>query len=278
LTTISGGAPVIRISAGVKVRIKGVTITGGSVTAADTGGGIDNVGTLTLVDSSVSGNRAPDGGGIHNGNGGTMTILRSTVSNNSGDLIGGIENRASDFSAPPATLTVIDSTISENSGGGLVTAPGNPAALYNVTITRNTPSAANPYAALGGAPVTMTNTLVATNPGLPDCRGTMAAGPQGHNLIGDVGDSCTFVANGSAGNQIGTPTSPITAKLGALDDNGGPTQTVRPDKGSPAIGAGSPVACTDPATVAGLDQRGYVRLAATCDVGAFDTKATAQVP
>lgn len=278
LTTISGGAPVIRIAAGTSVRIQGVTITGGSVIAADTGGGIDNAGTLTLVDSSVTGNRAPDGGGIHNGNGATMTILRSTVSGNSGDLIGGIENRASDFSAPPATLRVIDTTISANTGGGLLTAPGNLATLYNVTITGNTPSARNPYAALGGAPVTMTNTVVAANPGLPDCRGSVAAGPQGHNLIGNLGDACDFAAGGSAGNQVGTQASPIDAKLGALDDNGGPTKTVKPLEGSPAIGAGSPSACADRATVAGLDQRGYVRPAGSCDVGAFDTKATAEVP
>lgn len=278
LTTIAGGNPVVRIASGATVRIQRVTITGGNVTAADLGGGIDNMGALTLVDSAVTGNHAPDGGGIHNGNGGTLKIIRSTISGNTGVRMGGVENRAPDFTATPASLLVVDSTISGNTGGGLLTAVGNPAFLYNVTVTGNTPSSGNTFGAVGGAPVTATNTVIAANPGLADCYGQIVAGLRGHNLIGNTGADCTFVAGPSSGNKIGTAASPIDAKLGALGPNGGPTQTVKPQDGSPAIGAGDPSACSEPATVVGLDQRGYVRPAGSCDIGALDTRATTQVP
>ena len=49
------------------------------------GGGIFNTGTLTINNSTISGNTAaalmPTGGGIYNG--GTLTINNSTISGNS---------------------------------------------------------------------------------------------------------------------------------------------------------------------------------------------------
>ena len=79
----------------------------------------------------------------------------------------------------------------------------------------------------------------------------------------------------SAGGNIGTDGScnliaagdqPATAPLlGALDDNGGPTQTHALLGGSPAIDAAGAAAC--PAT----DQRGVSRpQGAACDAGAYE--------
>ena len=51
-------------------------------------------------------------------------------------------------------------------------------------------------------------------------------------------------------------------QLGTLGNNGGPTQTVAPASGSPAIGAGQ--SC--PAT----DQRGHTRPASGCTAGAYE--------
>ena len=87
-----------------------------------TGGGIINSGTLTLMNSTVSGNHIAafglvatgTGGGIANS--GTLTVTRSTISGNrasgsAGDsgegLGGGIANSG-------GTLTVTNSTISGN--------------------------------------------------------------------------------------------------------------------------------------------------------------------
>ena len=56
------------------------------------GGGILNGGTLTVSNSTLSGNSAGlDGGGIHNG--GTLTVSGSTLSGNSASYGGGISQR-----------------------------------------------------------------------------------------------------------------------------------------------------------------------------------------
>ncbi len=57
--------------------------------------------------------------------------------------------------------------------------------------------------------------------------------------------------------------------LVALGNNGGPTQTMALGAGSAALGTGDPAACAA-APVSGRDQRGYVRQAGTCSIGAFE--------
>ena len=64
-----------------------------------------------------------------------------------------------------------------------------------------------------------------------------ATAASSNNLIGD-GSSLTGLANGVNGNQIGTDDSPIDPLLGSLQLNGGTTQTLAPQPGSPAIGRG----------------------------------------
>ena len=88
--TISGGhrSQVLAVSAGSKVQISGLTVTGG---IAEEGGGISNDGTLTLADCTISGNSAmtTGGGGILNGPAGAMAISDSTISENISLLAGG---------------------------------------------------------------------------------------------------------------------------------------------------------------------------------------------
>ena len=61
------------------------TISGNSATIL--GGGINNAGTLTLNNCTVSGNNANEGGGIRNN--GTLTLNNTTVSNNTSSTTGG---------------------------------------------------------------------------------------------------------------------------------------------------------------------------------------------
>jgi hypothetical protein len=69
------------------------------------GGGISNFGTLSLADSTVSGNHANDrGGGIYNGATGTGTLTKSTVSANTAAIGPGIYNDG-------GTITLTDSTV-----------------------------------------------------------------------------------------------------------------------------------------------------------------------
>jgi hypothetical protein len=124
------------------------TVSGNSGTIS--GGGISNRGTLTISNSTLSGNSAiynsgnGFGGGIYNT--GTLTVSSSTLAGNSaggsasgqyGGYGGGIYNYGS-------TLTVTNSTMSGNfatgtvgSGGGIYNAGTSPVTLTNVTLTAN---------------------------------------------------------------------------------------------------------------------------------------------
>ena len=129
---------VMTIGDASEVTITGVTITGGRTSY---GGGIyNNDGTVTVTQSTISGNSAQDnGGGIYN-NDGTVTVTQSTISGNSAqDSGGGIYN-------DDGTVTVTQSTISGNSaqdnGGGIYNA-GGAIPIYNyywgtLTVTQST--------------------------------------------------------------------------------------------------------------------------------------------
>jgi len=100
------------------------------------GAALLNFGTVTIYRSTITKNFVGFSP-ITNTNGGTMTIADSTISGNAGAPAGGVENDSG------ATLTIRASTISRNNGGGIangVSVPGNPAAtltLYNVTVKDN---------------------------------------------------------------------------------------------------------------------------------------------
>jgi hypothetical protein len=128
--TISGNhnSRVFKVEPNGSADIIGVTITGGTGTPGTTaldllfgqGGGIANLGALTLENSTLSGNKAVDGGGIVNA-GGTLKVLDSTLSGNSASADGGgVFNTA--FAGRPSSLEAIDSAITANNaevGGGI---------------------------------------------------------------------------------------------------------------------------------------------------------------
>jgi hypothetical protein len=122
----NGAVEVFSVSAGVTATISGVTIEGGSDELQPLpGGGIYNAGTLTVSNSTLSGNTIGvfdfgEGGGIYNA--GTLTVRKSTLSDNgaaSRGSGGGIYNTG--------TATVINCTLSGNRaedgrGGGIYNA------------------------------------------------------------------------------------------------------------------------------------------------------------
>ncbi len=114
---------VFSVLDGVTAELIGLTVANGNE-SAEHGGGIRNEGTLTLMNSIVSGSSAgrdsgcrtgdpallcSEGGGIWNA--GTLTLMDSTVSGNSAPFGGGISNRG-------GNLTLIDSDILANSAEG----------------------------------------------------------------------------------------------------------------------------------------------------------------
>ena len=158
---------VFYVGAGIEAAISGLVLIGGFIDDGEAGGGgIFNAGTLTVTDSTISGNSAEDAGGVYNT--GTLTVTNSTLSGNSASRFGGgILN----FHA--GTLTVANSTLGGNtasSGGGIYSS---------------------------SAELTVTNSIVALNTAFsdPDVRGS-AAPPSGFHLIGT---DPMFVRNPSAG-------------------------------------------------------------------------------
>jgi len=212
------------------------------------GGGIFNGGTLTVTNCTFSGNSAGAGGGIEN-SGGALAVTNSTFSGNSATGLGGAIRNGESGTAS-GTLTVTNCTFSGNSatdgGGGIFTGG---AGIYDSNDT-----------------LTVTNTILANSTSAGNCAffsGSVTDG--GHNL--DDGTSCGFsTANGSLNN-----TDPRLDPAG-LQNNGGPTQTIALEAGSPAINAGDESVCAAP-PVNNLDQRGFFRPglnSTNCSIGAYE--------
>ena len=126
---------VLVAGSGITVNISGVTIRNGGT--GGQGGGIFNVGILTLTNSTVSGNNAAGGGGgILNDAGGTLTLTNSTVSGNNANVDGG-----GIFNDHASTMTLTNSTVSGNTtgddGGGIINDHGSTATLTNSTVSGN---------------------------------------------------------------------------------------------------------------------------------------------
>ncbi|HEX4128849.1 MAG TPA: choice-of-anchor Q domain-containing protein [Pirellulales bacterium] len=221
--------------------------------SANSGGGIYNAGTMTVSDSTISGNTGNDGGGIENS--ATMTVVNSTISGNStsntGDYGGGIENSGSAFSH--GTMTLSNSTVSGNTagnGGGVN--DGGVMVISNSTIAANSAldngDGIYDEAFSSGTSLTLLSTIVAgnmpvnSNPSASDYYGAALAAGSTNNLIGiDSGSLGSGLANGVAGNQVGSSAHPIIPLLGPLANNGGSTETMALEANSPAINAGGPI-------------------------------------
>ena len=241
--------------------ISNCTIMKSTAPSGMNGGAISNLGTLTVSNSTFSGNSAgADGGGIFN-NGGTLTVTNSTFSSNgAGSSGGGIYNSGA--------ATITNSTFSGNtsaSGGGAIFHASGTLSVSNSTISGNGDSSAGggiDNAAAGGS-VSIGKSILSGNTN-GNCAGSSVTNG-GLNISDDA--TCGFgSATGANGQTIGDS---VNSKLdpNGLLYNGGPTQTIGLQAGSPAIAAIATANC--PAA----DQRGATRPALgqnACDIGAFE--------
>ena len=230
------------------------------------GGAIFNDrGTVNVTGSTFTGNRADTGGAIYNHRG-ALTITGSIFSDNSASGMWGGGGIASD--AAYAYLLVANSTFSDNSAnsGGGVFSSGNTLNVVNSTFVGNRAAVGGGlYAGQNPSETILKNTIIADSAG-GNCGGPIV--PSGtHNLVTDA--SCGPGA---------TQTSSAALRLGQLQDNGGPTQTIAPQLDSVAIDAGDPAICAaEP--VYNHDQRGEVRPQGIgCDVGAVEVKPSNYPP
>ncbi len=182
----------------------------------------------------------------------------------------------------PIILTVTNSTVSGNhagDGGGLYSVDAM--TVTNSTIADN--SATRSGGGIVGA-ISIADTIVAGNRvssggSNPDCAGTPRS--LGYNLLG-TGAGCSAFVDNVNGDLVGTAGSPVDARLGPLQDNGGPTLTHALLPGSPAIDAGNPDGCRDDkGNLLTTDQRGAPRpdaAGAWCDIGAYEYDTAAATP
>ena len=120
-----GNYSIFSIDNGGDLTISGVTVTGAN--SPNDGGAFKNSGSLTVTNSTLSGNTASgtnNGGGIWNE--GTLTVSSSAISGNSAYYGGGIFNTG--------TVTISNSTFSSNSalyGGGMDNRNGGTTTISN---------------------------------------------------------------------------------------------------------------------------------------------------
>ncbi|HKI17600.1 MAG TPA: dockerin type I repeat-containing protein, partial [Isosphaeraceae bacterium] len=233
-----------------------------SNTTFGVGGGIFSTGTLSLLDSTISGNSATGlgGGGILNS--GTAMIVDCTLADNT--AVNGFYGGGAILNS--GSMTIVSSTIADNTinggaqgstpqGGGLDQVASGTASLYDTIIASN-------------------SDLTTGSPVASDIGGTVNSA-SAYSVIGTGGSG--GLINGVNHSLVGV----VTPGLGALGYYGGLTQTLPLLFGSAAFDTGS--ATISGVTVPVFDQRGALRGPAgldagtTIDIGSYEASSSALV-
>jgi hypothetical protein len=210
----------------------------GTVFSADRGG-------WTLDDLTIEGLA---GDAIASGYGSTIDVVDSTITDSDVALCG---------CGPVGIVNVENSTITDNTYGANAVASGG------VNVTAST--VADNFVGLEGFgdAYSIAATILSGNAGDNCSFSSGAATDAGYNLD-DLGDCGFTPTNHSQSN--------VDPELGTLQDNGGPTETMAPAHGSPALDQIPPGATGNSSTLCpGTDQRGAARPEAqNCDIGAVE--------
>jgi parallel beta-helix repeat protein len=220
---------------------------GGAICLCDEPGG-----SLTVLNSTLSGNTATAGGGAIYDDYAPLTIRNTTVSGNTAQNEGG---GVSIYNGSPTTIE--NSTITGNRaqaadsyGGGIYNnRRPNGFTLKGVTVAGNAAAHGGGVFAIpdpGDPPMVIEDSIVAGN----------SASADNPDLAGPFNAAFSLIQTpGSAAVTQAIPGSVIAGldpQLGPLASNGGPTQTMKPALSSPVIDAGAAFGLT-------TDQRGFGR-------------------
>ena len=189
---------VVYVNAGVTAVLSGLTISDGY---AGGGGGIFNLGNLTVRNAVITNNHNPRpgaGGGIQSS--GTLALVNSTVTGNgdNGTALGG------GIALFGSSATITDSTVSGNladEGGGIYANFNSSVTLTNSTIGGNASDGPGGGLYLDGGIATLTNCTVSQN---------QAGGqdPAGGGIFVRGAGTLTLINSTIANNQLYASTAP----------------------------------------------------------------------
>jgi len=295
-TLHGGGGGAMHVTSNAAVTLANCTVTGNTAisnsNSLSAGGVSVDRSTLRIVHSTISSNQmiatqasSRLAGGIVS-NRGTLDIVGSTIANNA--VHGPVTLAAGGLLSRSTAISVVNSTFTGNlvagtdSLGGamvLMAAYDNTGVtLLDSTIAGNTSSGGT--SATGGIllyeegytfPFVLTNSILSHNFGIsPDLA---------------LGGGFPATQINAQWDLLGTATQSIVSGatlvfsdapgLGALGDNGGPTQTLALDPSSPAIGVGDIASAAYNGVPLLFDQRGdgHARaLDGSLDLGAYQTQ------
>jgi hypothetical protein len=246
---------VFRYNSTEALTISDLTVTGGNRTGSSRGAGLKTFGPVTINDSAFVGNDAGGDSGAIWSDSEEVTIVNSTFADNNADQGGGA------VYSYEGLVTATNSTFTGNTANQAGAVFAIEQRYTFVTMVGNGADESGAFVAevvgsFGG--VFADNTAQEAG---EVCDASLDSG--GYNWT-DVED-CDF---GGATDVIDLGGDPV---LGALANNGGPTQTLLPGTGSPLIDA-------IPANVEGCegtDQRGVTRPQLQgCDIGAVEVAPT----
>ena len=280
----------------------------GSVGDPSAGGGVENLGTMTLSNSTVRDNDAPFGAGIVNA--GTMTVSGSDIYGNMADTQGGgfhnsfnltiqtsniYDNEAGSgggggLSSEGGTVIVEQTAVYGNeatgSGGGIVhnvTAGANSFTLTNSTVSGNSTTGAGggirnagiANTSLNNVTVQNNQAIVASGQSISVLAGTLTAknsiiatNQSGANCSGAISSQGYNIADDNSCSLTGTADLPNT------NPQLGPLQNNGGSTLTHALIVGSP-AIDSGSGCSAVDQRGVSRpVGATCDRGAYEFDGT----
>lgn len=282
-TNSGGGGGGINYAGTGSLVVTNSTVTGNDTTG--TGGGGIRAGFSFGVNATITGSRIVDNDTTHSGGQGggvsyfgdpgeNLRVIDSEVSANSAagmGISGGGGIKVLDGQAAVVNSTLSGNMATAGSGGGLSSGIGAAAAtvsLISSTVAGNTAMSGSGLHSFNGT-LTLRNSIVANGAGAcfedVGFGGSLATG--GFNV--DEGTSCDL--NPAMGDAEG-----VSAGLGGLSANGGPTLTHAIGTGSPAVDRVPVGSCTnDLAAALTADQRGtgFPRpVGSACDSGAFEVQ------
>jgi hypothetical protein len=264
-TNLSGATLVLTngvIPLNQNLTIDASGLPGGITVSANNATGIFSVGTgatVSLASLTLANGNQYDGGALYTAAGSTTTVSRCTFTGNFS-----VEGGAALNDGP---LVLNECTLANNfsSYGGAIQCRA-PLTVSQCTISGNTGYYGGGGIYLNNTPVSVNNSIIA---------GNSAPAGTGHDMdIFIVNGALTYASANLVqfvdGTVLTTPTTgpaPLTNSpaLAPLGNNGGPTRTILPLPGSPAIDG-----CTN-GTSFTTDQRGFPRIVGPlADLGAVE--------